>query len=189
MKRVLSVLLTLCLLLSGTLIAVAAATENESAEAIYFGPFEAEDLRGEEPVTDAYFAEAEATIVNIWATWCLPCVSEMPDLAKLSEASEGRVQVLGVLLDGVEMGKSGPVRDESAIEAMDKLLDECGATFPVVMPENDFFMPLLSLIQVVPTSFIVNQEGNVIGRYVGSRTVEGWLSAVEESLAAENVEK
>lgn len=191
MKKVISILLTLCLLLPGMAIIAEQAIEDEPSEdeIIYFGPFEAEDLRGEEPITDAYFAQAEATIVNIWATWCGPCVSEMPDLAKLSEASEGRVQVLGVLLDGIKMEKNSAVRDERAIEEMHTLLDKCEATFPVILPEDDFFAALMSVIQVVPTSFIIDQEGNLIGTYLGSRTVAQWLSAVEESLAAQNAEE
>ena len=49
-----------------------------------FGAFESETLDGEK-VTEEIFQQADLTMVNIWATFCGPCIQEMPDLAQLSE--------------------------------------------------------------------------------------------------------
>jgi len=43
----------------------------------------------------------EVVVVNLWATWCAPCVVEMPTLAKLARAYPGRVTVVPVSLDTV----------------------------------------------------------------------------------------
>jgi thiol-disulfide isomerase/thioredoxin len=45
--------------------------------------------------------KGEVVVVNLWATWCAPCVTEMPTLAGLAQAYNGRpVQVVAVSLDG-----------------------------------------------------------------------------------------
>lgn len=181
MKKYMIVLLTLCVLLQG----VMAIAE----EPVYFGPFEAENLRGDAPVTDAVFAEADVTIVNLWATWCGPCVQEMPDLAKLSEMSEGRVQVISVLLDAFVYENSAVKSDEDAIATMHALLDQCEATFPALFPDDAFFIPLSSVVQAIPTSFIIDSEGYLMGTYVGSRSAEQWLSVAEEALAIIDAKK
>ncbi len=54
------------------------------------------------PHTLAEF-KGKAVIVNLWATWCAPCVQEMPTLAKLAQASAGQpLVVLPISLDSVE---------------------------------------------------------------------------------------
>ncbi len=152
----------------------------QQAAAVPFGKFSAENLRGEEPVTEAYFQEADITLVNFWATWCGPCVNEMPDLAKLSELTEGRAQVLAVQLDSLtELGK----RDEGAIEAMHTLMDSIEADFPVVVPD-EWLMILGSKSPAIPTTFLVDKEGNLIGKAViGGKDAEAWLKTIEEALA------
>ena len=151
------------------------------AESSTFGEFTAENLRGEEPITEAYFADAELTLVNYWATWCPPCREELPDLAKLNELSEGRVQVLGVLLDSVVDAKL--TRDESAIEDAHVLLDASKATFPVVVPDM-WLAQIGSVVTAVPTTFIVDGEGNLVTAVTGARDAEGWMKLAEEIIAS-----
>ena len=172
MKTFLLALLVAMLLMSGNALA-------QSAEPDFFGPFEAENLRGEELVTDEVFANAEITLVNIWATWCPPCVAEMPHLAQIYEATEGTVQVVSVLTDSY----NGANRDEKAIETMNMLFDKIEADFAVlaVEPEADGFLRTYTrTVAAIPKTVVVDSEGKVLGTYVGSTDLEGWLSIIEE---------
>ena len=64
-----------------------------------FGAFESETLDGEK-VTEEIFQQADLTMVNIWATFCGPCIQEMPDLAQLSEEYQDKgVQIIGLIGD------------------------------------------------------------------------------------------
>ena len=73
-------------------------SEDGSQEKI-FGEFETVTLTGE-PVTQEIFGEAKLTMVNIWATYCGPCIQEMPELAELAREYEDRgVQIVGLLSD------------------------------------------------------------------------------------------
>jgi thiol-disulfide isomerase/thioredoxin len=44
-------------------------------------------------------AAAKVRVVNVWATWCVPCVEEMPDLRAIDDAFGGEVAIVGVSLD------------------------------------------------------------------------------------------
>jgi thiol-disulfide isomerase/thioredoxin len=152
-------------------------------DALIFLPFEGENMRGDGIVTDAMFTEAEITIVNFWATWCPPCITELPYLAGLSEASDGRAQVLGILLDGVTIDRNGEFsRDPQALRYMDILLDESGATFPVILPEDPQLTANASIIISIPTSFVVNSKGEIVDTVVGLRTASQWLDIVEKAI-------
>lgn len=176
-KTIVALLTALCLCLSMVpALAEDAAGEEEKA---LFGPFEAENLNGDGPVTEAIYGEADITLVNFWATWCGPCIGELPDLAQISEATEGRVQVVSVLLDAMsELGK----RDEDAIEAMRLLAEDAGVTYAVLYPDNFLMAVAGALVPVIPTTFIVDRDGNVYSRKIeGSNKLEGWLTIVQEA--------
>jgi len=171
-RRVSPFLLVLALLL--------AYVPGLAAVPAMFVTFSAENLRGEdgEPVTEAIFAEAEVTLLNFWATWCGPCVSELPELAKLGALSEGRVQVIGVLLDGLNTrGK----RDEAAITAMHRLLDNARAEYAVLLPDK-WLMEVASLVAAIPTTFLIDKEGVILTTVVGARPAEKWLDEVDKAL-------
>ena len=151
-------------------------------QTVFFGPFEAENMRGEDAITEAIFAESEITIVNLWTTWCPSCITELPDLAGLSEATDGRAQVLGVLLDGITLNNQKELtRDQFALDTMHALLDNCGAMFAVVLPEDPFLLGLASITSTIPTSFIVGSDGEILGRVVGGRSAQQWIEIIEKA--------
>ncbi|MDR0897399.1 MAG: TlpA family protein disulfide reductase [Oscillospiraceae bacterium] len=183
LKKMLSLLLAV-LLLTGTMPALG------ESEDVPFGAFSAENImpmpveeEGEAeanpaPITEAIFAEAELTLVNYWATWCPPCIAELPALGHLNEATEGRAQVVGVLMDAVdEYGRL----DESVIEDALLLMETSEASYPVLLPDA-WLMMIASIVTAFPTSFLVDSEGNVLVGVVGGRTEAQWLEIIEEYL-------
>ena len=99
MKKLLAVLLAMTLL-CGCADEVAVTTvetttpdveasedADTSADTEPLGPFQfftVEDIEGNE-VTHEVFADADLTVINIWGTFCGPCIQEMPDLGALSQ--------------------------------------------------------------------------------------------------------
>lgn len=155
-----------------TLAALPALAESKPAvEKVQLAPFSAEDLNGGEAVTEAVYADAKITLLNYWATWCGPCIHELPFLAQIGEETNGNVQVVSVLLDATDQ-QGG--RDEDAIEAMKLLTADAGATFPVLYPEG-LLLGVGSMMQSIPTTMVLSDDGTILDVIVGARSLEQWV--------------
>lgn len=145
------------------------------------GEFTTQDLNGDS-VTQDIFGEHELTMVNVFTTWCTPCVQELPELEKLSQqVAAQNVGVVGVVLDVV--GEDGEIVDETLKKAQ-LLIEETGVTYPVLLPDTTGFNGRLVGIDSFPETFFVDQDGNIVGdHYTGSGALEDWLEVVEEELA------
>ena len=76
-----------------------------------FTKFSGPSLDGEEISTDDYLG-TKVLLIDFWATWCGPCIREMPDLVKLHEEyGEKGLKILGVSLDNPEAAEKNPLRD------------------------------------------------------------------------------
>ena len=147
------------------------------------GPFEeftAADFEGN-PVSEDIFKEYDLTMINIWATFCGPCINEMPDLGKLNEEwKEKGVQVVGICSDLVDY--DGALVEEQ-LETAKEIVEETGASYLHLNPEGDLARRLLPQISVVPTTVFVDSEGRQITSTVrGSKSLEEWESIIEKLL-------
>lgn len=151
-----------------------------AADSGTLGEFSMQDIDGES-YTQEMFADYDLTMVNIFATWCSPCVSEIPDLQELSEEMEGRgVGVVGIVLDGVDV--DGNV-DEEAVGTAKILAEQTGAKYPFLIPDEKVLNGRLSEVNAVPETFFVDSEGKIVGEtYTGSRSLEEWKEIVETEL-------
>jgi len=145
------------------------------------GNFTTKDVNGNE-VNQNIFAENELTMVNVFATWCSPCVAEMPDLEKLHQQMKDKdVGVVGVVLD--VLNEKGEIVDED-LERAQLLVKETGATYPVLLPDSGYFNGRLTGIEALPETFFVDKNGNIVGEsYSGSGGLEDWIEVVERELA------
>lgn len=144
------------------------------------GEFSTKDIYGD-GFDQEMFADYQLTMVNVFATWCGPCINEIPDLEKLSkEMADQEVNVVGIVLDAIDA--SGTV-DEEAVEKAKLLAEKLEVTYPFLIPDESYLNGMLLEISAVPTTFFVDQEGNLVGEvYLGSRSLEDWTDIVEEQL-------
>ena len=153
------------------------------------GKFTTTDLDGEE-VTEKIFSDYDLTMVNAFATWCSPCVQELPYLQELSEKmKDKKVQIVGAILD--TSAENGEDAQAEAIETAKKLREKAGITYPLLIPDEGNMNGRLANIQAVPETFFVDKDGNIVGEtYSGSRSLEDWETIVEKELKAlqENTE-
>lgn len=145
------------------------------------GDFTTEDVFGE-TYTKEMFADYDLTLVNIFATWCSPCVQEMPELEELRKEYEEKgvkVGVAAVVLDA----KTANGLDEGAIERAQILYERSGVQFPFLIPDETEMNGRLEGIVSVPESFFVNSEGEIVSEpYIGARAKENWAEIVEQEL-------
>lgn len=145
------------------------------------GNFTTQDINGN-AVTPDVFKDNDLTMVNVFATWCTPCVNEMPDLEKLhQQMKEKKVGVVGVILD--VLNEKGEIVDED-LERAQLLVKETGVTYPVLLPDSTYFNGRLIGIDALPETFFVDKDGNIVGdHYSGSGGLEDWIEVVENELA------
>ena len=122
-------------------------------------------------------------MVNVFTTWCSPCVGEMPDLEKLHQQMKDKnVGVIGVVLD--VLNEKGEIVDED-LERAQLLVQETGVTYPVLLPDSTYFNNRLVGIEAVPETFFVDNNGNIVGEsYSGSGGLEDWIAVSYTHLGA-----
>ena len=150
-------------------------TEEESSTDIsgYIGDFVTSDLDGNE-VTGAIFGEKDVTIVNVWGTFCPPCIGELPDLQEMSESLPENAQMIGILCDVTER------KGDEYKDALD-LISENGITYRNLLISDS--MKFTEKLMYVPTTLLVDKDGNVIGDPIVGAAVENYKKALEEYLA------
>lgn len=133
--------------------------------------------------TEDMFSEYDLTLVNVFTTWCSPCVNEIPELEKLyQELKDQGVGVTGVVLDTAD---SEGNQDEQAIKKAELLQEKTKATYPFLIPDENMMNGRLQGISAFPETFFVDKNGNIVGEtYSGSHTLEEWKEIVEKELSA-----
>ena len=154
---------------------------DASEDSEHFPSFFAKDLEGN-TVTDAIFANAKLTMVNVWGTFCGPCIQEMPSLGELSKelADEG-FQILGAVCDVADFDGN---YYSGQLEEAQKIVETTGASYTHIIPLSDF-AAILSEAYYIPMTYFVDSDGRILGEpLVGSRSKEEWKALIEEKLSA-----
>lgn len=98
----------------------------------------------------------KVVLLNFWATWCPPCREEIPDLIKLQQKYEGKLQIIGLSDD------TGPVQDVKSF------VREAKMNYPVAIA-NPELESKFGGVMGLPTSFLLDTQGRVVQKHVGLR--------------------
>jgi peroxiredoxin len=99
--------------------------------------------------------KGKVVLVNIWATWCPPCVSEMPSMEKLyNKFKRENFEILAVSID-----EPGP-------KAVAPFMEKTSLTFPALIDSKGAIKPVYR-ITAIPESFIIDKQGLLIKKIVG----------------------
>ncbi len=161
----------------------ASEDEDTSADIEPMGPFEVftvEDIEGNE-VTHEIFADADLTVINIWGTFCGPCISEMPDLGALShEYADKGVQFIGLVGDAFD--NQGNI-DAAIVEDAKAIVEQTGADYLHLLPMNELLWNVMSQITAYPTTVFVDSEGKQVDyAYMGAADKDTWAARIDAAL-------
>lgn len=122
-------------------------------------------------------AKYDITMVNIWGTFCGPCIKELPELGELAKEVPNNVNVIGLCTDYI--GNEDYAK---------KLLSDSGAEYTNIILSPEIQKSLTKNIQYVPTTVFLDSKGNIIGRVkVGAPAgdvKEAYLKLINEALEA-----
>jgi cytochrome c biogenesis protein CcmG, thiol:disulfide interchange protein DsbE len=100
--------------------------------------------------------KGQVVLLNVWATWCIPCRREIPELQALHQENQGRgLRVLGVSIDGGE-----------ADADVTGFIDDFKMTYTVLRDPAERVLNVFR-IQGVPASYLIDRDGVVRWRTIG----------------------
>ncbi len=107
-------------------------------------------------VVDFSQFKGKVIFINLWATWCGPCRVEMPSIQKLYDRiDKEKIQFIILSLD-----------EDGDLPKIVKYVHKNHYTFPVYQPKG--FLPSQLSVPSIPTTFIVDPNGNIVSRKVGT---------------------
>ena len=138
--------------------------------------FETTDLDGNAVNAADIFGAHKITMVNIWGTFCGPCINEMPDLEELNgRLGEKDCAIIGVVCDVA--GKD----DSAMIGTAKEIIADTGVTYLNLVPWESFAGDLPS--QFVPTTYFIDSNGQVVGdAAIGARGADEYEALLDEVL-------
>ena len=153
--------------------------KNNAAEEKYFVAFEATTAEGTAWNSDK-LADARLTMINLWGTYCNPCLSEMPDLGELAaEYDPALFQIVGVISDVMEGDSADNINNAR------QLITETGANYPHLLLNESLYMSFVGAVSSVPTTFFVRQDGSMVGYLTGAMGKEDWKTLIDDLLTQE----
>jgi thiol-disulfide isomerase/thioredoxin len=113
-------------------------------------------------------------LVNYWATWCPPCLEELPELEQFHVQSGGKATVLGVNTESI------------GGDALRAFVGDWQLSYPIMRAAaNPRTTELIGPVEGLPTSFLITPRGEVVARQVGTVTADGIRRFIENHDAAQ----
>ena len=164
MNRILSVILAMVIAL-GSLITACQSQPGSAPEVDKLAPeFQLPNLQGQTISLDDL--RGKPVLVNFWATWCGPCVHEMPYIQEVSDEWSGK----GLVVLAINIGES--------TSKVAKFMQSQGLSFTVLLDTDEKTAAKYN-IRAIPTTFFIDKDGVIQAKKIGSFTSK---AAIESSL-------
>ncbi|MEO8209928.1 MAG: redoxin family protein [bacterium] len=118
--------------------------------------------------------KGNVVLVNLWATWCGPCIKEMPDLSKISEELKDKdFKLLGM-----------NVFQQEGSKKVEDFLKTNPVTYTVLDGNQEIVDAFSEAdganIEAVPTTFIIDKNGKIAETIIGGRNKESFLKSINK---------
>lgn len=138
---------------------------------LYELPFRPLDAKGDTPTTLAAY-RGKVIVLNFWATWCPPCLAELPDLARISRRFASRdVVVIGVSLD----------RGDTAVPHVRNFLRNRRIRYPNFLATRSA-VAAFGLSGTIPQTFFIDRQGYIVDVFEGMGSEDEFAEALGKTL-------
>ena len=123
-----------------------------------------QDLQGKAQSLSQY--RDRWVIVNFWATWCGPCIREIPELMAFAASYPDEVYVVGIAFE------------KTPVDEIRSFVGELGVSYPVLVIGEQPLVPMEPL-KGLPSTFLISPKGQVVHSHVGPVTADQlaqWLT-------------
>lgn len=128
------------------------------------------------------FKDNNLTMVNIWATFCSPCINEMTDLGEIYNEykdSDKKFNIIGLCID---TNKQDGSVDNDKIALAKQIIEKTKVNYINVLPGEKLKSELLPNIALSPTTLFVDSNGNVLKAVTGANEKKEWIKIIDELL-------
>ena len=114
--------------------------------------------------------KGKVVLVNFWATWCGPCVREIPDFLEVyDEYKDKGFEIIGVSLD------------RTGWKVVTPFVDKMHMTYPVVVGNNEV-VTAFGGFNAIPTTFLIDRKGTLVDRHTGLMTKADLVAKLKKLL-------
>lgn len=132
-------------------------------------------------VDQTLWSGKKVTMLNIWGTFCGPCIGEMPDLNAINEEyTDKDFQIVGLVID-TSAGDGNII--PSQVELAKDIIKQTGVEYKNILPSNDLNTTILNQVTSLPTTVFLDEKGNILSEYyLGSKSKTKWKKVIQQYL-------